>query len=339
MKISGKLPVIIALAAVIAGGVFIPGDELRWIGHAIIGLAAGAFIGMAVSYGIVLAGRVRRPASPSRFHLHRKYGIAMGFLMAAAFGYGLWMAVTQRVLLFNSIHGLGGLLALVIAFVQIFTGLYLRRRHLMAAIHHWAGYLLAGLILFQVVLGVLSSPLFAGQGEIPRYSARWLTVLDETWQPDGVIGRREYQINRALAEGNYEISYRADGSHIYIGLKVKTAGWVSVGISAGEGMDQADFAFGYISEGKVTFRDSFGVNRMRHVPDTELGGTDDIVEFGGREEGGYTVIEFKRPLFSADKYDISLTEGLHRVMWAYGLNDNEENHAAWGYLDVMVRPR
>ncbi|MBI2909555.1 MAG: hypothetical protein HYX92_18085 [Chloroflexi bacterium] len=163
-------------------------------------------------------------------------------------------------------------------------------------------------------------------------------MLDETWRPDGVIGPREYFITRALDEGNYEISYRTDGRYIYVGLKVKTSGWVGVGISAGEGMRNGDIVFAYVTDdGRAIVEDHFGVSATQHLPDIELGGTSDIVEFGGKEEGGYTIIEFKRPVASKDKFDISLVEGMQTLIWAYGVDDSPEKHVAMGYIDVRLR--
>ena len=230
------------------------------------------------------------------------------------------------------------LLIVALSMVQIIAGLSLRR-DLMKSVHHWNGYILAGLIVFQVAFGVLSSPLFTSTGEYPRYTVRWLTLLDETWRPDGTIGPREYFFTRVLDEGNYEMSYRTDGESIYVGLKVKTTGWVGVGISAGDGMRDADFVFAYVSDGKAIVDDSFGTGNYSHLPDTELGGTDDILESGGKEEEGVTVIEFKRPMITEDKYDIPLVGSVQTIMWAYGLHDNEEIHIAAGFIEINIIPR
>ncbi|MBI4188217.1 MAG: hypothetical protein HY529_03310 [Chloroflexi bacterium] len=78
----------------------------------------------------------------------------------------------------------------------------------------------------------------------------------------------------------------------------------------------------YVSDGKVIVEDSFGTGPGQHVPDNKLGGTDDILEFGGKEEEAFTIIEFKRPLKSEDKYDISLVQGIQTIIWAYGLSDD-----------------
>lgn len=247
------------------------------------------------------------------------------------------MVISDDVRPLNSIHGLGGLLLVMMSAVQITTGLS-SRRHLMKSVHRRVGYVVAALIILQVALGIISSPLFASTGQYPRYTVRWLTLLDETWRPDGVIGPREYFITRVLDEGNYEISYRTDGEYINVGLKVKTTGWMGIGISAGEGMRNAEIIFAYVTDdGEAIVEDHFGTGRTHHSPDTELGGTDDIIEFGGREEDGYTIIEFKRPIAPEDDFDIPLVEDIQTLVWAYGISDSPEMHIAWGYFDVRLR--
>ena len=75
-----------------------------------------------------------------------------------------------------------------------------------------------------------------------------------------------------------------------------------------------------------------------HPPDVELGGEDDILLFGGEEEGGYTVIEVKRALDTGDKYDIPIVKGINKIIWAYGLDDTiSMKHTVRGYGDTEIR--
>ena len=74
-----------------------------------------------------------------------------------------------------------------------------------------------------------------------------------------------------------------------------------------------------------------------HPLDSEIGGTDDIMEFGGREEGGFTTIEFKRSLTTIDKYDISIQKGVNRIIWAYGSSDSlTVKHSTRGYGEINL---
>lgn len=178
-KIAANPPVAVALIAVIAGVVFIPYREYKWVGHGIIGLITFALVIVTVTLGATLAGKIRRPPSRNRFHLHRKHGIAAGSLLAVALTYGLWMVIADGVRPLNSFHGLGALVVATMLGVQITTGLSSHRR-LMKSVHRRVGYLVAILIILQVALGIISSPLFAASGQYPRYTVRWLTLLDET---------------------------------------------------------------------------------------------------------------------------------------------------------------
>ncbi len=339
-RLTTNLSIVIASIAVITGILFTQFDDYRWVGHGIIGLTAFSFLAITMILGAILARKIRRPPNHTRFPLHRKFGIAAGILTTTTLVYGFWMVIAREYPLLNSIHGRVGLLILTLALTQIIAGYNLVHHKSMSFIHHWSGYFLIGLTGIQIILGIFLTPVVAG--ETPRYTLRLSTPpVEGTWLPDGTISRSEYFFKRILDDGNYEISYRTDGKYIAIGLKVKTTGWVGVGISAGEGMLNADIVFAHVSDsGEVVVEDQFGTGRTTHLPDTELGGTDGIVASGGKEEDGFTIIEFKRPLVSDDKFDISLANDVQTVMWAYARTDSsEERHVAQGVFDITLRPK
>jgi hypothetical protein len=137
------------------------------------------------------------------------------------------------------------------------------------------------------------------------------------WEADGVITPGEY--TGVQIYGNYEIHWASDEEYIYVGMRAKIGGWVSVGFDAtpGAGMADVDMVLGVVNGDEVTVSDEFGTGPTTHRPDTELGGTDDILEFGGVEQGGWTTIEFKRALDTGDPYDAVLTGGTITIIWAY----------------------
>jgi hypothetical protein len=154
------------------------------------------------------------------------------------------------------------------------------------------------------------------------------------WSADGVVSSGEYtNIN---TYGDYEINWTSDEKYVYIGLKVKTNGWVALGIQPGLMMNNADIVLGDVSDGKVAVYDQFSTGNFGpHVSDTELGGTNDILEFGGTEVGGYTTIEFKRALDTGDKYDHPLLKGVNKIIWAYGSDDQSKiKHVSRGYGEL-----
>jgi hypothetical protein len=137
------------------------------------------------------------------------------------------------------------------------------------------------------------------------------------WEADGVITPGEYTGMQVYDD--YEIHWASDEEYIYIGMRAKTGGWVAVGFNAtpGQGMANADMVLGVVDGDDVIISDEFGTGFTTHKPDTELGGTDDILEYGGTEQGGFMTIEFKRALDTGDPYDAVLGEGTITIIWAY----------------------
>lgn len=160
--------------------------------------------------------------------------------------------------------------------------------------------------------------------------------LEEEWSADGVIKVREYYA--ANKYDDYEVYWRSDEQYLYIGIKAKTNGWVAIGIQPGSTMKDADMIFGFVDDGQATVIDLFSTGNFGpHPPDTELGGTDDILEFEGKEEGEFTTIEFKRALNTNDNYDLPLSDGVNKIIWSFGLNDSlTQKHSKRGYGEINL---
>ncbi len=158
----------------------------------------------------------------------------------------------------------------------------------------------------------------------------------EVWAADGIIKVREYTGNQQF--GDYRIFWRSDDRYAYIGISAPTTGFVSVGIQPGSRMKDADMVFGFVQDGEATVLDLFSTGDFGpHSPDTELGGTNDILEFGGSEDDGSTTIEFKRALNTGDTYDLALAKGTNKIIWAYGSADGlQGRHAARGYGEITL---
>ena len=159
---------------------------------------------------------------------------------------------------------------------------------------------------------------------------------DMEWAADGVLGDKEYL--GEMSYGDYEIRWSSDDQYIYIGIRAKTTGWVAVGLEPSSRMKDADMIFGFVKDRETTISDQFSTGTFGpHSPDTELGGTNDILEFGGKEEGGYTTIEFKRALSTGDEYDNELTKGAIRIIWSYGSTDEiREKHIVRGHGEITL---
>jgi hypothetical protein len=158
----------------------------------------------------------------------------------------------------------------------------------------------------------------------------------ESWSADGVIGSREYMSE--MTYDGYELYWANDNESVYVAMKAQTDGWVALGIQPGSRMKDADMIFGFVKDGEVNVFDSFSTGDFGpHPPDTELGGSFDIISFGGKEADGYTIIEFKRALDTGDQYDNKLSTGKNQIIWAYGSADAITlKHTSRGYGEITI---
>ena len=175
--------------------------------------------------------------------------------------------------------------------------------------------LLMGLLL--VLSGCLEPP----EGQLVSEK-----VASEEWSADGIIGDNEYSRTMVLvgpsrsgySGGEMEISWRNDDEHIYMALKGETPGWISIGIDPLEWMKDADIILATVENGEAIVLDEYSSgNYGPHEDDTYFGGTYDILESGGSEADGYSIVEFKRSLNTGDEFDKVLAPGQTvSIIWA-----------------------
>lgn len=156
------------------------------------------------------------------------------------------------------------------------------------------------------------------------------------FKADGIISDGEYGYTTTLED--FDLSWSNDSEFVYIAMKAETEGYISFAVQPGEKMNEADIIIGWVTDGQPGIVDMFSTGNFGpHPPDTELGGTDDIIEFGGSEEGGFTVIEFKRALTTGDEYDNELVQGSNQIIWAYAISDDPgAKHKFRGYGEVII---
>ncbi len=169
-----------------------------------------------------------------------------------------------------------------------------------------------GYIALLLTLTVILSGCIQPQEE-PQVSEK---AVSEEWKPDGIVGENEYSRSMVLSSpakqgysgGEMEMSWKNDQDYLYMALKGRTDGWLSIGFEPSEWMKDADIIIGGMEDGKATVLDEYSTgNYGPHIEDTMLGGTDDILSSGGSQEGGYTVIEFKRKLDTGDRFDTAFS--------------------------------
>jgi len=164
-----------------------------------------------------------------------------------------------------------------------------------------------------------------------------VTVIEGGWVADGVISSAEYTNSKTF--GDYEIHWTNDIDYIFVAIRCKTSGWVAVGFKPERRMKNADMVYGFVEQGKVSIFDMFSTGDFGpHPPDVEQGGSDDILEFAGAEEDGFTTIEFKRSLDTGDSKDQILTSGGNAILWACGSGDSTtQRHARRGTDQIELK--
>jgi len=149
------------------------------------------------------------------------------------------------------------------------------------------------------------------------------TPMPSTWVADGVISGGEYASSKEVGPG-YTVFWNNDAELLTMGLEAQVEGWVAIGFDPTSRMNEADMVLGWVEGGQATLQDLFSIGPTGpHPPDTDLGGTDDLLQRAGNEQDGTTVIEFSRRLDTGDAYDRVLAPGqtVH-IIWALSSSDD-----------------
>lgn len=110
---------------------------------------------------------------------------------------------------------------------------------------------------------------------------------------------------------------------LLVKLSATTVGMLMVGfdIDPLSGLQGANIITGYVVGDTVYIRDNIGTGEEAYLPDTVYGGTDDVADKAGTENGG-TEISFTIPLNSGDPNDVVLEVGeSYLIFLAWGNND------------------
>jgi hypothetical protein len=148
-------------------------------------------------------------------------------------------------------------------------------------------------------------------------------ILAQT--PDGKIEPGEYENLFETKAGDFSLHWTIGVDRVYFAMRARTDGWVAIGINPVKAMGGADMIFGYVTPGgKVEVFDTFATGPYGpHPLDEAIGGTFDILEFGGSEEGGFTLIECARIRDTGDSRDKPIRgDGSDVFIWAYGAADD-----------------
>jgi hypothetical protein len=107
-------------------------------------------------------------------------------------------------------------------------------------------------------------------------------------------------------------------------LKGITKGWVSIGFEPSIAMNDSDMIMGAVNGSDVTLLDEYCIGKYGpHLPDINFGGTEDILMARGKDDGNYTILEFKRKMNTGDRYDKAFTLGQKvPIIWAMADTDS-----------------
>jgi hypothetical protein len=169
------------------------------------------------------------------------------------------------------------------------------------------------------------------------------TTIGTTWNPNGVIVPGEYTSTKSFTSGTttFTLHWKTDAQYIYMAMEANVAGYIAVALDpdiAG-GKTNTDMIWGYVAGGQASLFDQWASTESgsTHPDDTALGGQNNIVQFGGAESGGKTIIEFKRLLDTGDAYDRPFTTGTNRIMWAvHATLDDLAFHTAFGRGEITL---
>jgi hypothetical protein len=160
------------------------------------------------------------------------------------------------------------------------------------------------------------------------------------WVADGQVSEGEYANQSTI--GDVTVHWRNDAEYLYIAFAGDTEGWVSVGLDPEQRMQGANYLLGAVTDGEAQIWDAYGQGPVgpTHPPDTEIGGTDDIVAYAGLEEEGTTLFEVQIPLDSGDEYDKPLEPGrTYPIIVAVGSSDEyNASHTARAAGEITLEP-
>ncbi|MCP1715480.1 hypothetical protein J2T58_001345 [Methanocalculus alkaliphilus] len=141
--------------------------------------------------------------------------------------------------------------------------------------------------------------------------------VTEEWVPDGIIGPGEYQYSMSLSD-SMEIHWSTTDETIRMAISGRADGWVGIGLGAPRMMAGVDYIAGYVDSETVVVHDLYSQSpRCPIQMDTEIGGSNDILRYGGRQVDGVTTIEFERLFVTGDEFDYPIRQGEEvAIIWA-----------------------
>ncbi len=137
-----------------------------------------------------------------------------------------------------------------------------------------------------------------------------------------------------------DVAWRVVDEQLEVILEARTTGWIAIGFDPDSRMAGANIIIGYVDDGELFIADDYGTAGFAHDRDTNIGGTNDIIESHGSEANGRTTLRFAIPLDSGDEKDKPLRRGgRHQVLVAHGRDGDDSfvgYHANRGMFEIVL---
>jgi len=133
------------------------GTESRWVGHAVVSVIGMILMVTAVLTGIVQKGRIRKIHLHHIFRYHKMASTWFSLFVIGTFILGLLTTLEHGEPLLESPHGIVGLVLVLMAIVQLFPSLLIKRRARIQTLHKFIGYTIVPVFILQTVLGLYAA--------------------------------------------------------------------------------------------------------------------------------------------------------------------------------------
>ena len=204
----------------------------------------------------------------------------------------------------------------------------------------FAWFLVAGMLLAILLAGCAgnngSNP--SGPAPTPDNGKQPLVSAQPVaWNSNGTVADNEYSQFQQI--GPLQVFTRVEGDQVCMALRAQNNGYIALGIRPDFKMQGADDIICAISGGTVSITDAYSTGAFGpHPLDTELGGSNNILDPSGSQSDGWVTFEFKRQLVTGDNRDKPLTIGDNPVIWSVGRSaDTSIQHTNRGSGTLTLR--
>ena len=177
--------------------------------------------------------------------------------------------------------------------------------------------------ILSLLIGLVLAVLLAFTLHLPQRLYTLVFAPAAAHRLDGKVTPGEYRFKWSDPASQLTFEWSIVGDRLIGAVSTPDTGWVAVGFG-GEGpiMYGADIVIGYVDARGAHVEDHYANTPVSHVPDTALGGHDDLLGSAGLKTKAGTTIEFERPLTAHDSTDRPIQAGETHVIVASSESDD-----------------